>query len=71
MRRFIPLLCLPVLIPAAGLAAPRGRSAPPNLPPEAVVVAALDNHPTVAAAGQRVRPPAPQRRWAGVATKCW
>jgi outer membrane protein TolC len=54
MRRFIPLLCLPVLIPAAGLAAPVAEVPPPNLPPEAVVVAALDNHPTVAAAGQRV-----------------
>jgi hypothetical protein len=42
------------LIPAAGLAAPVAEVPPPNLPPEAVVVAALDNHPTVAAAGQRV-----------------
>lgn len=59
MRRLACLLLTAALLPAVVLptvawAAPLPEVPPANLPPEAVVVAALDNHPTVSAAGQRV-----------------
>lgn len=54
MRRLVLALLAFPLSCALAQAAPVAEMPPPNLPPEAMVVAALDNHPTVAAAGQRV-----------------
>jgi outer membrane protein TolC len=54
MRRLAFPLLAATLLASAARAAPVAEVAPANLPPEAMVVAALDNHPTVAAAGQRV-----------------
>lgn len=61
MRRSFVFLAAAALALPAGMALAQAAPVavppevpPANLPPEAAVVAALDNHPTVTAAGQRV-----------------